>query len=160
MRLNTENYQRILNEHGITNAEVCKSTGLTEMSLNWILDNGFIELSTLERIADALGVKSAAIAREDITGNIENTIEFIRDGKVATLSFSQGRYISKIKKLAESHPKECQIVVENRDGSLCAHVPVNWIKITPPKVLNENQLKTARKNLLNAQSIRCENSKF
>lgn len=61
--------------------------------------------------------------------NNENNIEFIRDSDRATCSFSQGRYISKIKKLAEKHPDECQIVAENVDGSVVAHFPVKWIKI-------------------------------
>lgn len=53
---------------------------------------------------------------------IENVIEFIGDEKRATVTFSQGRYKSRIRKLAEEHPEECQIMAENKDGSLCAHI--------------------------------------
>lgn len=59
----------------------------------------------------------------------ENAIEWIRNSNVATVTFSQGRYISKIKKLAEKYPEEVQITAENKDGSIVAHIPVSYIKI-------------------------------
>ncbi|RKI36837.1 hypothetical protein D7V86_24925 [bacterium D16-51] len=74
-----------------------------------------------------------------MTGNVENVIEFIKDSGRATVSFCQGRYKSRIKKLAAERPEECEIVAENQDGSLCAHIPVAWIKINPTKQLSEEQ---------------------
>ncbi|MDE7332163.1 MAG: hypothetical protein K2O16_07960 [Lachnospiraceae bacterium] len=76
-----------------------------------------------------------------MTGNIENVIEFSKNSERATVSFSQERYKSRIKKLAAGHPEECQIVAENTDGSMCAHIPVAWIKISPAKRLSEEQRK-------------------
>lgn len=86
-------------------------------------------------------------------GCIENVIEFLRDEKCATVTFSQGRFKTKIRKLAESHPEECQIVAENKDGSICAHVPVNWVKISPPRVLSDKQLEAARINVSKALTV-------
>lgn len=43
------------------------------------------------------------------------------------------------RKLAEKHPDDCQIVADNEDGSICAHVPVAWIRISPPKQYTEEQ---------------------
>lgn len=84
---------------------------------------------------------------------IENVIEFIKDEKRATVTFSQGRYKTRIKKLAEQKPEECQIVEENQDGSICAHVPVDWIRINPGKDLTDEQRASLadrmRKNLSN-----------
>lgn len=68
-----------------------------------------------------------------MSGSNENVIEFLRDQKKATVTFCQGKYISKIRKLAEKYPDECDIDVENTDGSIVAHIPVKWIKITPLK---------------------------
>lgn len=70
------------------------------------------------------------IEKDDFTGESEqeNVIEFLRDAKTATVTFSQGRYISKIKKLAERFPDEVQIVHENKQ-SIVAHIPVKYIKI-------------------------------
>ena len=59
-----------------------------------------------------------------MNGCNENAIEFMTNGTKATLTFSQGRYKSVIRKLAEKHPDDCQIVADNEDGSICAHVPV------------------------------------
>lgn len=64
---------------------------------------------------------------------IENTIEWLRDDDRATLSLSQRRVISKIEKYAKQYPDECEITARNNDGSICAHVPVSWIKISPKK---------------------------
>lgn len=67
----------------------------------------------------------------EITGNVANVIEFIKDSGRAAVIFCQGRYKSRIKKLAAERPEECVIVAENQDGSLCVHIPVAWIKINP-----------------------------
>lgn len=71
------------------------------------------------------------------TGEIEqeNVVEFLRDAKTATVSFSQGRYIGKIKKLAEQYPEDVQIIHENR-GSIVAHIPVSYVRIGKPKQMN------------------------
>lgn len=69
----------------------------------------------------------------------ENVIEFLENQERATVTFSQRRYISKIRKLAADHPKECEIVAENKDGSICAHIPVAWVKIIPPRQLTDEQ---------------------
>lgn len=72
-----------------------------------------------------------------VAGNGENCIEFLRNAPVATVAFSQGKYVTKIKRLAESHPDECVILDENYDGSIVAHVPTKWIKISPPKQVSD-----------------------
>ena len=77
----------------------------------------------------------------------ENVIEWIRDEKRATLSLSQRRTISRVKQLAEQYPEECQIVAENKDGSVCAHVPVEWIRINPGMELTEEQRKKKAETL-------------
>lgn len=66
----------------------------------------------------------------------ENVIEFISNEKTAGITFSQQKYITKIRKLAASHPDECKILAENSDGSIFAHVPTSWIKVSPPKQMN------------------------
>ena len=70
---------------------------------------------------------------------VENVIEFLENQERATVTFSQGRFKSRIRKLAAERPEECEIVAENKDGSLCAHIPVKWVKIKPTKQLSEGQ---------------------
>lgn len=139
MRLNTDNYQRILAEKGLSHEYVRKSAGLSEKTYLWILDNGFIEGETLECIADAINCPVGDIFSPDYEGYSENVIEWIKDEKRATLTLSQRRTISRVKKLAAQYPDQCQIVAENKDGSICAHIPVSWIKINPPRELSEGQ---------------------
>lgn len=76
MRLNVSNYRPILSEKDLTDDHVCKSTGLSEKTLLWILENQYIEVSTLELIADTLGVAPKEIALPDYDGCSENVIEF------------------------------------------------------------------------------------
>ena len=78
----------------------------------------------------------------------ENVIEFLRDQETATLTLSQGRFISKVRKLAEQYPEECKIIAENKDGSILAHIPTKWIKINANKVeVSEETKERGRQNL-------------
>lgn len=148
MRLNVDSYRCILAEKRLSDAEVVKSTGLSERTYKWILENGFIECETLERIADAVGCQVGEILKSDPLPKdekyTENVIEWVKDGTRATLSLSQRRTISRVKQLAEQYPEQCQILAENKDGSLYAHIPVSWVKISPPKKVSEKQIEHAR----------------
>lgn len=69
----------------------------------------------------------------------ENAIEFMRDGKYATVTLSKPSLINRVMKLAQQKPQDVQILMrpENNGGYLYARVPVKWIKINPPKELSE-----------------------
>lgn len=139
MRLNVDHYRRILAEKRLLDEEVIKVTGLSKMTYDWILDNGFIECETLERIADAIGCKVGDILRPDFDGCIKNAIEWIKDEERATLTLSQRRTISRVKRLAAKYPEQCKILAENKDGSVYAHIPTSWIRINPEMNLTEEQ---------------------
>ncbi len=147
MRLNVGNYRRILNEKQLSDGEIIKATGLAKKTYEWILDKGPTECDTLERIADAVGCPLGEIVRPDYEGFSENMIEWVKDGERATLSLSQRRTISRVKKLAAQYPKQCQVLAENKDGSLYAHIPVSWIKINPSRELSEEQKQQIAKRL-------------
>ena len=87
---------------------------------------------------------SDEIEERNYDTNNENVIEFLRDAKTATVCFTQGRLISRIKKLQEQHPEQVKITAENRDGSIVAHIPVKWVKINPPKDLTKEQREKLR----------------
>ena len=147
MRLNGKRIVEAMEEKSLTEETVCSRTGLYQKSFQWIVKEGFASEDAAERIADAVGLMVGEILLPEITGNVENVIEFIKDSDRAAVSFSQGRYKSRIKKLAAERPEEYGIVAENKDGSLCAHVPVAWIKISPPAARTEVQRETARKRM-------------
>lgn len=62
----------------------------------------------------------------------ENNIEWYTGDATATVSFTQRKWVNKMKKYADEYD-EVEIAAENEDGSICAHVPVSWIKISPPR---------------------------
>lgn len=81
--------------------------------------------------------KACSELEEDVNyeSEFENAIEFVRDSERATVTFSQGRFITKIEKLSEKYPDEVQIVNRNynRSGkvsSIVAHIPVKAIHIS------------------------------
>ncbi len=140
MRLRTKEYKEIMQEKGLTAEQICKGTGLSEFSFHWILNNGgFVSDGTLKALAIATDVKLEEIIKPDPSDNIENGIEFIKDAETAVAQFSQGRFKTRIKRLAAKHPEECQILAENPDGTLLAHIPVEWVKIIPPRQLSEGE---------------------
>lgn len=141
----------------ITETMICERTGLYEKSFRWIMDNCSVSEDAIERIADATDVNVEEICLPDSMGNIENSIEFIKDSEKATVTFSQGRYKTRIRHLAAERPDECEILAENKDGSICAHVPVAWVKISPPKCISEAQREASRRNILKYQSTMVEN---
>ena len=141
MRLNSKRILEVMEAKSLTEETVCSRTGLNQKSFQWIVKEGLASEDAAERIADVIGVTVGEILLPEITGNVENVIEFTKDSKRASVTFCQGRYKSRIKKLAADRPEECQIVAENTDGSLCAHIPVAWIKINPTKQLSEEQRK-------------------
>lgn len=77
----------------------------------------------------------------------ENNIEWLTGQDRVTVSFSQGKFINKIKRLAESHT-EVEIVAENDDGTITAHLPLKYIKVSAPRVMSEEQRQQAKERLL------------
>ena len=168
MRLNAQRAQEIMNLKGITRSEIERKTGVTARSIEWILQNGFVSDDALDRIASALDVEPSEIYRPDTNAAEENEIEFIKNNDLATVTFSQMRFINKIKRLAEEYPDEVKIIADNKnaDGNtycLCASLPVSWI-VKPGKPaemnLTDEQREERRKQLLqNTNSHRAEQGK-
>lgn len=74
----------------------------------------------------------------------EFSIEWIKGSEYAGVTVPSGTALkSKLLRLAEKNPDEVKIVVENKDGSMFAHVPVNYIKISPPKKMSDEQREAA-----------------
>ena len=60
----------------------------------------------------------------------ENNIEWLTGQDKATVSFSQKKYVNRIKRMAKKHPLSVEIVAENDDGSICATIPLKSIHLT------------------------------
>lgn len=59
----------------------------------------------------------------------ENCIEFLSGERYATVSFSNRKHVNRIKKLYEERGSEFKYLYENEDGSICAKLPLKWIKV-------------------------------
>jgi hypothetical protein len=44
---------------------------------------------------------------------------------------------------AESRPDEVKLMAENKDGSAYFHVPISYIKVSPPRKVSEEQREAA-----------------
>lgn len=132
-----------MKQQNIEKADIERMTGIAVQTLDWIFENEYLEVSTLERLAEVVDCDTREIALPDYHDN-ENVIEWLKGGKTATLSLTQGRTITRIMKLAKSRLEECRIIAENVDGSIVARVPVGWIKISPIREVSEEQKEAAR----------------
>ena len=88
--------------------------------------------------------------------NMENVLEFISGARTVTVSFTNQKHINRIKKLYEERKDDFKYFHENTDGSICAKLPLKWIKINPGsktgRVMTEEQKKAARIRLANARN--------
>ena len=87
--------------------------------------------------------------------NTENVLEFISGTRTATVTFTNQKHINRIKKLYEERKDDFKYFIENPDGSICAKLPLKWIKINAGskegRVMTEEQKEAARIRLENAR---------
>ena len=80
--------------------------------------------------------------------NSENMIEFISGTRTATVTFTNQKHINRIKKIYEERKDDFKYFKENTDGSVCAKIPLKWIKINAGsktgRVMTEEQKEAAR----------------
>ena len=70
---------------------------------------------------------------KDFDNNNENCIEFLSGERSAVVSITNRKHINRIKKLYEERKDDFKYFHENTDGSICAKIPLKWIKISPTK---------------------------
>ena len=75
--------------------------------------------------------------------NNENCVEFLNNKKTMTVSFCSQKWITKIKKLSQSNPDDVEIIAENKDGSICARLPIKYLKISTPRKVSDEQRQKA-----------------
>ena len=88
--------------------------------------------------------------------NMENVLEFISGTRTVTVSFTNQKHINRIKKLYEERKDDFKYFHENTDGSICAKIPLKWVKLNPGsktgRVMTEEQKEAARIRLANARN--------
>ena len=74
----------------------------------------------------------------------EFCIEWIKGNDYAGVTVPSGTALkSKLMRYAEERPDEVKVMVENSDGSAFFHVPINYIKVSPPRKVSEAQREAA-----------------
>ena len=93
---------------------------------------------------------------KDFDNNNENCIEFLSGERSAVVSFTNKKHINRIKKLYEERTDDFKYFHENTDGSICAKIPLKWVKLNPGskngRVMTEEQKEAARVRLANARN--------
>ena len=79
----------------------------------------------------------------NFANNNENCIEFLNNQHSITVSFCMQKWINKVKKLHEEYPNDVKILAENADGSICAKLPIKYLKISAPRKVSEEQRQAA-----------------
>lgn len=93
--------------------------------------------------------------------NTENVLEFISGARTATVTFTNQKHINRMKKLYEDRKDDFKYFKVNKDGSVCAKIPLKWIKISPTRTNNRiyteeekqkitERLQNARRNKIYA----------
>lgn len=69
---------------------------------------------------------------------METGFEYLIENDYATVWSSERKWINKIIKLQQEHPNNVDIKYypENNHGTILAHVPKNWLKVSPPRKVN------------------------
>lgn len=87
--------------------------------------------------------------------NKENMIEFLSGTKTTTVTFTNQKHINRINNLYKERKDDFKYYVENPDGSICAQIPLKWIKINPgskeKRVMTDEQKKAASERLAKAR---------
>lgn len=68
----------------------------------------------------------------------ETCVEYISEDKHATFCSGETKWINKILKLKAAHPDDVHIdlMPEDNHGTILAHIPKKWLKISPPRQVN------------------------
>lgn len=74
----------------------------------------------------------------------EFAIEWVKGGKYAGVTVPSGTALkSKLLRLAKQNSEDVKIISENNDGSVFAHIPVKYVKISPPRKITDEQKEAA-----------------
>lgn len=78
-------------------------------------------------------------------GNMnEFAIEWVKGSNYAGVTVPTGTALkSKLLRLADEHPDDVKILKINEDGSIFAHIPVSYVKISPPRQVSDEQKEAA-----------------
>ena len=88
----------------------------------------------------------------------ETCVEYLDVDDHATFCSAERKWINKILKLKESYPDEVDIreYPETNHGVILAHIPKNWLKVSPPRQVNytDEQRAALAERMANARMLK------
>ena len=74
----------------------------------------------------------------------EFCIEWIKGNEYAGVTVPSGTALkSKLMRYAQERPDEVKLMAENKDGSAFFHLPISYVKLSPPRKVSDEQRKAA-----------------
>lgn len=74
----------------------------------------------------------------------EFVIEWIKGNDYAGVTVPSGTALkSKLMRYAQERPDEVKVIAVNKDGSAFFHIPINYVKVSPPRKVSEAQREAA-----------------
>ena len=84
----------------------------------------------------------------------ENVIEWLKGDTVAAVTApTSSKLKGMITRLHAKYPDEVKIIANNMDGSIFAHVPVDYVTLKRPREMSEAQRKAAMRGLSKAHEL-------
>ena len=78
----------------------------------------------------------------------EFAIEWTKDRDYAGVTVPSGTALkSKLMRYAQERPDEVKLMAENKDGSAFFHIPISYVKVSPPRKVSEAQREAAGERL-------------
>ena len=78
----------------------------------------------------------------------EFCIEWIKGNDYAGVTVPSGTALkSKLMRYAHERPDEVKLMAENKDGSAFFHIPISYVKVSPPRKVSEAQREAAGERL-------------
>lgn len=92
----------------------------------------------------------------------ENVIEWINGQDTIAVTLHQGRYITKVERLAKKFPEQVKILKHNRDGSIFAKLPLKALKLslTNKAEMSEEQRQKVRERFAKAKEKEREDEEW
>lgn len=74
----------------------------------------------------------------------EFCIEWIKGRDYAGVTVPSGTALkSKLMRYAQERPDEVKVIAVNKDGSALFHIPINYVKVSPPRKVSEAHREAA-----------------
>ena len=74
----------------------------------------------------------------------EFCIEWIKGNDYAGVTVPSGTALkSKLMRYAQERPDEVKVMSVNSDGSAFFHIPINYVKVSPPRKVSDEQKEAA-----------------